>query len=115
MVYLEALSFGLPIIATKMFAIPEMVVDKMNGILVDLPIHCFRDDYRVYRQYIHGGIIDDILSVRLYDATVSELTEAINCLTKDEIRHEMSRNSKRLFDEKFALDIRNKAFIEVFK
>lgn len=38
MVVLEAMSFGLPIIATDMYAIPEMVEDGQNGTLITPPI-----------------------------------------------------------------------------
>jgi glycosyltransferase involved in cell wall biosynthesis len=34
MVIAEAMSFGLPVVATKVGAIPELVKDRVNGILV---------------------------------------------------------------------------------
>ncbi len=50
-VYLEAMSFGLPIVATNIFAVPEMVQDDKNGFLIDAkyvppgtPIDYFHQD-----------------------------------------------------------------------
>lgn len=41
MVFLEALRAGLPIITTRMFATPEMVLHGKNGFLIDSPIAYF--------------------------------------------------------------------------
>ena len=38
MVVLEALSFGLPIITTPVYAIPEMVEHKRNGFIIEAPL-----------------------------------------------------------------------------
>ncbi|MBE0533485.1 MAG: glycosyltransferase family 4 protein [Rhodospirillales bacterium] len=38
MVVLEAMAYGLPIIATRLYALPEMVEDGVSGILIDPPV-----------------------------------------------------------------------------
>lgn len=38
MVVLEAMAFGLPVIATRMYALSELVEDGINGILLDPPV-----------------------------------------------------------------------------
>lgn len=114
MVYLEALSFGLPVIATKMYAIPEMVIDGENGILVSLPIQYFLDGYRLNPKFTDGSIVEDIMKERLYEQTVKELTAAISALLDEGCRKKMSKASERLFDHRFDRSIRDQLFREVF-
>lgn len=42
---LEAMSVGLPLISTDIFAIPEIIEEGKNGLLVHSPISDFRTDY----------------------------------------------------------------------
>jgi glycosyltransferase involved in cell wall biosynthesis len=44
LVNLEAVSAGLPIISTDMFAIPEMVYNKKNGFIIHSPVSIFNTD-----------------------------------------------------------------------
>lgn len=115
MVYLEALSFGLPIIATKMYAVPEMVADGKNGVLVSPPICYYLDDYSLNPKYTDGSIIDEIKSTRLYENVVNELIDAIMKLLDKNQREEMALQSREIFNEKFEITIRNKRFLEAFK
>lgn len=114
MVYLEALSFGLPIIATKMYAIPEMVIDGENGILVASPVQYFLDDYKSNPKYADGSIIHDIMRDGLYEQTVRELTAAIHDLLDEGRRKRMSKASEDLFNRRFDRRIRDQSFKEVF-
>ena len=115
MVYLEALSFGLPIIATKMYAIPEIVVDGKNGILVNPPVHYYLDDYRLNPRYTDGSIIDVIKGTILYENVVKELVDAIMIMLNENQRKKMSLYSEQIFNDKFEIAIRNKKFLEVFE
>lgn len=114
MVYLEALSFGLPIIATNMYAIPEMVINGVNGILVDSPVNYFLDNYKINPRYVDGIIINDIMKNGIYEHTVEELVVAINCLLDENCRDRMSKASEDLFEQKFDKNVRDQSFKEVF-
>lgn len=45
LVFLEAISSGLAVITTRMFATPEMVIDGENWYLLESPLHIFLNDY----------------------------------------------------------------------
>lgn len=115
LVYLEALSFGLPIIATNMYAIPEMVIDGKNGYLADLPIKYFEDNGRLNKKYKTGNIVDEIKRTTAYEKTIEQLATYIRCLCEKEKRNEMADYSESLFLERYSSEIRDKAFVDVFK
>jgi len=48
---LEAISCGLPVIATDMFALPEMVRNNFNGVLMDSPIDYFDKNCQPNKKY----------------------------------------------------------------
>jgi len=52
---LEAMAFGLPIIATNHFAIPEMIADGLDGLLIDTSQY---DCDRIFRGYTVNTIPD---------------------------------------------------------
>lgn len=115
LVYLEALSFGLPIIATNMYAIPEMVVDGKNGYLADLPIKYFEDNGRLNQKYKKGNIVNEIKRATSYDKTIDQLASYIRCLCEVEKRKEMAKYSESLFLERYSSKVRDKAFADVFR
>ena len=115
MVYLEALSFGLPIIATRIYATPEMVYDNQNGFLVDAPVHFYLEDYKLNPKYRNGGIVQEITASGLYRDTACQLSKCIIKLMDEPTRNQMSACSLKIFEEKFSPNVRNKAFLSIFK
>lgn len=59
---LEAMKAGLPIISTKLYAIPEMVKDGVNGFLTE-PKYAFFDNNNL--QILRCGIIEKKLYIQL--------------------------------------------------
>ena len=45
LVYLEAISAGMAVITTNLFAIPEMIHDNKNGFLLKAPFYYFNEDF----------------------------------------------------------------------
>lgn len=115
MVYLEALSYGLPIIATKIFATPEMVYDGENGFLVPSPIHFYKDNYQFNPKYKNGGVVEEIEKHGLYQETAHNLEKCILKIMDDKTREEMRKRSQEIFKDKFSVTIRDKAFLSLFK
>lgn len=98
-----------------MYAIPEIVVDGKNGILVNPPVHYYLDDYRLNPRYTDGSIIDVIKGTILYENVVKELVDAIMIMLNENQRKKMSLYSEQIFNDKFEIAIRNKKFLEVFE
>jgi glycosyltransferase involved in cell wall biosynthesis len=80
---LEAMTFGLPVIVTKVGALPEIIKDEVNGFLIEEPD-------------------DELIS--------KSIVKAISDLQKLE---EISLNNKKYVDENFSIDIIAKQFMEI--
>jgi glycosyltransferase involved in cell wall biosynthesis len=102
MVVLEALAHGLAVVATDLYAIPEMVQDGVNGRLLEPPISIWRDDLPapLYRRLDRAAQEIARLDTTAFEA---RLAEAMIGLARDRARLEAARAaSARLFDERFA-------------
>ena len=64
LVLLEAMSFGIPIVATRISSIPEVITDGMNGLLVN------PKDYFDMAQALKKILTDKLLHLRLSDAAI---------------------------------------------
>lgn len=115
LVYLEALSFGLPVIATDIYAIPEMVQDGYSGLLVKAPILFFNTDYTLDNRMAFLDMTEKIESDGLYENVVIELCDAIKKITNEEVLQEFASNTKKIFRERFSEQSRNASFLSLFK
>lgn len=114
MVILEAMSFGLPVITTDLWANKEMVEDGVNGFLI-------RKSSRVPyfdRYFIPKGGTSDILEAitEVDKDTVRELIEKTSILIEDQtLRHKMGIAARREIETgKFSIKERNKKLKEIF-
>ncbi len=90
-VLLEAMSFGIPIVASKHFATPEIVKDA--GILVDAPVTIWKPD----RSYNYK--FSNQLSERVFTEVVDELVGAIQNLIEDkDLREKLSNKARRIVE-----------------
>lgn len=117
MVLLEAMNAGLPIVATRMFAIPEIVNDKETGLLVDRPEKSlFHPDGTPNREW---NDIDKLrLSLHNYEEKlVRQLTKAIETLTEDyESRVSYGRSGReRVLEGRFSIENRNKKLSRIYR
>ena len=103
MVYLEALSCGLPVVATDMFAVPEMVEDGVNGFLVESPIKYFNDDYTPNDKYFSKNL-EGVCASKTFPEVTEKLVEHLSVLIEDEaLRVKMGERSHALVrDGKFS-------------
>lgn len=110
LVNLEAISCGMPVIATDMFAIPEIVINNKNGFILKSPIKYFNDNFLPNPKFWN---IDINSYAREHDFPdiENELTEKLEILIKDEkLRKKMSRYSLWLVKKgKFNENKRKKA------
>ena len=93
-VFLEAMSCGLPLIGTNVFAIPEIIEDGKNGFLVENPISPFKEDYsRKSREEVAHYL--NMIATREFPRLTQSLKEAIQILAEDEsLRRTMGKRSE---------------------
>ncbi|MEM5879104.1 MAG: glycosyltransferase family 4 protein [Candidatus Aenigmatarchaeota archaeon] len=97
---LDALAVGLPIVATDIFAVPEIVEDNKNGFLIHSPIK-WHDE-----RYFYNPQGD---SKRNKELIVKQLVKKLSLLIEDSsLRKKMGKYSRRLVEKgKFSIKERN--------
>ena len=96
---LEALAFGIPVISTTYFAIPEMIEDGVNGFLIDTRRF---DCDRLFKGYWVNTIPDDFhsyMSEQLYDRLCS-------LLDSSELRQKLGRAGLEFARTRFSTEVR---------
>ncbi|WLQ15458.1 glycosyltransferase family 4 protein [Hahella aquimaris] len=101
MVVLEAMSYGMALIATDVYAISEMVRNEQNGILLQPPVSIW-DKYLPSQYYYQLGNIKALIEQADDTAFSEELEKAILYLAEDEERLSRYRkNSLEIFLREF--------------
>jgi glycosyltransferase involved in cell wall biosynthesis len=112
-VYLEAMNFGLPVVALKIHsAIREIVDDGKTGYLVEPEVSIYNPDYT----FRNGGLfwgIDEYEQPR----TVDGLVEKLSRLIEDEaLRRRMGREGKKEIERgKFSIGERNEKLKRIYE
>ena len=105
---LEAMSYGVPVIATNYFAIPEMVEDGESGLLIDTSkIDCVKmfpgcsvENIPVdFHEYMSGCVFDSIM--RLVDSSVK--------------MKKMGEAGLEIARSKFSFQVRNSKMREIYE
>ena len=108
MAILEAMAFGIPVISTNHFAIPEMIQDGVSGVLIDTTrLHC--------EQMFSDYTVRDIPSnFRHYmtDAVFHQMCRLIESL---ELRRSIGQAALDVARTKFSFDRRNAAMREIYQ
>ncbi len=96
---LEAMSFGIPVIASNIFAIPEIIKNDSDGFLLDIKNEDFIQSLKGY------GVNE--LSLDFHNKVNDKLYETINILLKDPIkRKSIGKNAILKCESKFSPEIR---------
>jgi len=108
---LEAMSVGLPVVATSIFAIPEIVEDGKNGFLIYSPISDFRRDF-VIEMFDRKVLRRKVLSI-----VVRQLVEKLSVLIESSsLRRKMGRYGRMLVEKgKFSIRERNKKLRRIYE
>ena len=105
---LEAMAYGLPVIATNEFAIPEIVDHGKTGFLIDISefnVLSFVRGYQVqtipedFRQYISGQLFDYLVQL----------------IESPELRRDMGERGKSVALSKFAIETRNQQMLDIYR
>ena len=102
MVNLEAISAGLPVIATDVFALPEIVENGKNGFLMQCPVSYFTKDFLPNPVWWDRDITE-FAKNNSSDELRESLKIFLTALYEDkELREEMSQASLELANTKFS-------------
>jgi len=110
-VFLEAMSAGLPIVSTTSMTVPEIVEDGKNGFLV-------KTDLTNENYYERGE--DYIRDTRKIDWNIiNQLVEKLSILIENKkLREEMGEEGRKMIEDKngkFSIERRNKQLREIYE
>lgn len=115
---LEGIKSGLPIIGSRLYAIPEIVEDGINGYLCD-PHYWFFDENNIPNPKIWNNRRNTIYSGNKSDKIINFLVNAISKLNNNrDILEQMSlasfeKANKAPFDQTYTIDQWNELIIEL--
>lgn len=111
-VLLEAEAFGLPIVSTNHFAIPEIVKNNESGLLIDICKNKFYKDQNKFKndqdKYLIQKDLDKTLNEGIYD-NLRKLIE------DSSLRKRMGRKGLEIAREKFSFKKRNRIMKSVYE
>ncbi len=113
MVALEALSRGMSIITTNIYALPEMVIDGYNGRVLPHPFYAPNKDGFVDIQDILPTLElklgEQVLNSKLKDGIVESIEQAILNYPQWRV------NSSKIYEEKFSEKAWENSFTSLFE
>jgi len=104
---LEAMAFGIPVISTTHFAIPELIGDGESGYLVDTQQF---DCERMFRGYVVDHIPDDFRQ-QVTEGVYKSLCALIESV---ELRERMGRHGCSVARTKFSFETRNEKMLAIY-
>lgn len=112
MVFLDALITGTPIVATNIFAIPEIVENNKNGILIDL-----EEDYITKDPYLTNNTMESFKEMD-YGFVNSVYENILKIERSKSIKNYAKKSSKDYFFDsngKFSIQRRNRLLKEIYE
>jgi len=105
----DAMIAGLPIVATNLFAIPEMVVNEKNGFVVDIPGY----NPKKFIQFYNVDNLDN----KQKNIFIKNLTKSLEKLIKNNaLRENLGKESLKMISTgKFSLGERNKKLRKIYE
>lgn len=104
----EAMAFGLPVISTKHFAIPEIVEENKNAFLIKTEQFNLKKWYKDYNMQQIPKKFKEYMSNQVYDYLVKLIED-------DKLRKQMGKNSLNIARTKFSFEKRNKIMKAIYE
>lgn len=118
-VILEAMSFGLPIVATKHYAIREIIEENKNGLLIeDIETLWYDENYIGKKNYRDDLAKDKVVYKKdEFQRIVDNLVRALKPLIEDEnLRQEIGDNNyNKILKGPFSINRRNEKILNIYK
>lgn len=108
MAVVEAMAFGIPVISTNHFAIPEIIEDQVSGLLIDTTRF---DCDRLFRGYTVREIPRDFCEY-MTDAVYSQMCRLIESV---ELRKSIGQAALDVARTKFSFERRNATMGEIYR
>ena len=108
MAVLEAMAFGIPVISTNHFAIPEMIEDGVSGLLIDTKRF---DCEQLFRGYTVRQIPSEFREY-MTDAVFQQMCRLIESL---EFRRSIGLAGLEVARTKFSFERRNAAMLDIYR
>ena len=105
---LEAMAYGIPVISTNYFAIPEMISHGATGFLVDTSGF---DCDKLFRGYL----VNEIPEAFNRHVTENLFTYLCQLIESPELRSEFGREAMAVARSKFSFAARNRAMQEIYR
>lgn len=105
---LEAMAFGIPVIATNHFAIPEMIDDEVSGLLIDTARW---DADRLFKGYV----VDQIPADFREHVTAGVLSRLLRLIESAQLRKTIGRAALAVARSRFSFETRNSRMLEIYR
>jgi len=105
---LEAMAWGVPVIASNIFAIPEMIEDHVNGILIDILDF---NPHKIFR----GSVVNTIPADFQKRVTDSLYTAIIELLESPSLANKFSTAGISIARSKFSFETRNQRMLDIYR
>lgn len=115
LVYLEAMKYSLPVIATNNFAVPEIVKDEKTGLVVEPELRLYGDNYLFNGYRTAKDFYADIENTVQHKLS-NELEKAmIRLIENDDERKGFGKEGRKIIEKgKFSIKERNDKLKKVF-
>ena len=105
---LEAMAFGIPVITTNHFAIPEMIEDGESGLMIDIERYALQKMFRGYRV--------DRLPAEFHEYVSDELLERLLYLIESPVdRQRLAKNGREVVRNRFSFETRNHRMLDIYR
>ena len=110
-VFLEAMSAGLPIVSTTSMTVPEIVIDGKNGFLIKTNLS--------HENYYDKGKIYEKIRKKVDWSIVKQLVEKLSIFIENKkLREKMGKEGRKMIEDKngkFSIEKRNKQLRKIYE